>query len=331
MPSRRSVSQLPGLAASDAGKQWNIYAVSFHRPADLVSDAQSLGLFDNPSVRVTRDNFGESFRAINAAGTPIAALFDDRGEAIALTHPSNITPAVLAGIHRGDPVDLPASTMTGSQIAADAWDVRLIEASGTEPPTSEMTRVDEPGNMATFDPDTGSILVPGQALKSLLSDSLGVPEGRIDWTEVDGEQDAFYRVKIVPADRSLATSKRLLAGMIRSEMGWSWEPTATTGQAWVITMDASGGPTPSQATEPSISYLAGTYDSVSTIRDLAAWLEGITRTPAIDQTETGDQLFDLSLAVRSVSDIETECARLGLRIKKEEASVPGLRVYPVGR
>ncbi|MEL6797617.1 MAG: hypothetical protein AAFO89_12450, partial [Planctomycetota bacterium] len=314
-PSLRAVANLPTLASTNHANGWRFIAVTFHGSDDVAPAIDELGLAGTDAVQIVSDDHGAAFRAAGIAGTPVAALFNSDGSLHAVTHPSFITAETLDRIAAGQRPDLPISDMVEARVADDAWDLRVIEASGNEPPTVEIESVKEPGSLSKFDPETGIILVPGAPASSLLASALDLPQGRLDFSAADGAEDQLLRVKIVPADGSLVTARRQLAEALRTKLGWQWSTRQEMRDAWVI--ETGSRPlSRSQATEPSVQWMGPRFSGVATVADVAKWLEAITGTPAVDRTALERTLLDIDLELRARADIFDAFESVGLRVEQ---------------
>ena len=313
---RAGVEQLNRLQA-EAEEIAEIMLVT-HEPIDRL--APVLDQLD-VQTRVVGDDHGYAFERMAVSGVPFAVLVDADARIAAITHPSQVTADVLHRVAAGEEVDLPASDMQAAEAFSNSWDLRVLEASGTEPIVSiEPTEVE--GKFARYDPQTGEIHAPGSSLETLAIESLGVDWQRVDTRFPASTSQRRFNVRIVPPDRSLDTSRRLLKSALQDLHGLRIREEQRQVDAAVLRrLRDHPGPPRSDAAEPSLATMGPTIQGVGRSEQLVRWVGSLVNLPTIDETGLDDELLELDIVARDRASLVAGLAEVGLELTREARSV----------
>ncbi|ANM30175.1 hypothetical protein ABI59_12225 [Acidobacteria bacterium Mor1] len=318
---RESVEQLNRLQAA-VGNTASVVLVVHESSEQIEPVLEELGV----RTQVVRDDHGFAFERMAVRGVPLGALVGPTGRIEAITHPGEVTVEALLATSRGEAVTLPGTEMQAAYAFSTNWDLRALEAEGTEP-LVRLTDAEVQGQFARFDPESGQIRAPGRRLRSLVADAWDTPHERIE-SRLGAELDRrLLDVTIVPPDGSLDTSRRLLRNALGELYGVQVRREQQPRDAAVLLLAPDNtGPTPSTASRPSLSTLGPTLSGATTLSEVAKWIGGLLDRPGIDGTGLGRRLYELELDGRNMEELRTSLSHYGLDLRLQRRSVEVLLV-----
>lgn len=261
---------------------------------------------------------------------PHTVVVGPEGNIAAITAPENITQEIIHDLLKGKVVSLPLKndtpwSPTELVFKRDSSVVSVfeIQPARTDAPTFSRTYNEPPfaGRRTTMI----NFRIP-----NLYRHALQTTVYRMDIPEEGDEQ---YCVDIVVAP---GQEDQLYAHMLDSldqYFGWQVDTVVQEVDVWVLTQNEEGVQLAS-AQKPGQTSASGSgfANSGATLADFADYLEsfGLAGKPVIDETGTGDQLFDISFQFfpENPSTFKKGLREMGLHIKTKRRPVSMYRVQP---
>lgn len=269
-----------------------------------------------------RDVDGSTFEDYWINGVPHVAIVDKSGKIAALTHPAAITADHLKALVRGETIDLQRTNANPGRMS---WNT--ARSAGSMTPEgfedclsySVLAPVESRGQMMRSNPTTGEFNTDGVTAKALIGYALDLNSRQIEF-RADLPDTQFFRAALKPGDGSLATTRKMLAGMLQSALGLEITFTNDPGEVRILRVKDESLLPPAGTGGGSMSM--GHIDMPSmTLGALASHLTNFASVPVVDETGLSGR-YHIKMAYEpSAEGLRAALAGIGLELVNGERPV----------
>ena len=261
---------------------------------------------------------------------PHSIVVSPRGTLAAITAPEHITESTIRDLMAGEEVSLPLKMDV-------PWnpELTIFERDSTVDAAFEIqpARPDAPTYAKRYSQGpfrNRRYTYINFKIPYLYREALQTTAYRMDIPEMVDQQ---YCVDIVVPATMADQWSRVMLDSLDNHFGWQVDTIRQSMKVWVVSQAVEGIQLASAKKRlPGSASGAGFTREGATIQDFVDYLEGygLAGMPVINETNTGDQRYNIGFSFQpeDTSTFWAAIKEMGLRIEKEERTIPVYRVQP---